>query len=100
MSKIISKSLNKESLSKKISLKTGLPKSLSLKFVDSLFKTITSILIKNGNFKYKNFGVLKINYKEKRIGRNPKTLKQYIISARKTVTFKSSDKLKKKMNSN
>ena len=50
MSKTTGKSLTKILLSKKISLETGIPKSLSLKLVENLLRSITEVLIKKKIF--------------------------------------------------
>ena len=49
-------------------------------------------------FKIDNFGSFKILKKGRRIGRNPRTKKEYEISPRKIVTFKTSNFLKEKIN--
>ena len=49
--------------------------------------------IKRDSLYLKNFGVFKILNKKERVGRNPKTKKEYIISARKTIKFKVSKKM-------
>ncbi|GIS75848.1 MAG: hypothetical protein CM1200mP12_15670 [Gammaproteobacteria bacterium] len=47
--------------------------------------------------KLSGFGNFKILNKRERPGRNPKTGEPAIISARKVVTFKAGQKLRKKM---
>ena len=75
-----------------ISKKTGFSHHLSKKITEDLLN-IFKENIKNGNLHLKNFGSFKILYKGERLGRNPKTKKEYIISARKTITFKPSKKI-------
>ena len=54
--------------------------------------------IKTGQLNLKNLGSFKIKNKSERIGRNPKTKEEFVISARKTVKFTSSQKLLKSLN--
>ena len=54
--------------------------------------------IKNGHLNLKNIGSFKIISKKERIGRNPKTKKEYIISKRKSVSFKASKSLLSELN--
>ena len=54
--------------------------------------------IKRDSLYLKNFGVFKILNKKERVGRNPKTKKEYIISARKTIKFKVSKKMELQIN--
>ena len=56
------------------------------------------IEFKNGNdVKISSFGTFKVKHKKMRIGRNPKTGVEFIISARKVVTFNASNILKTKI---
>ncbi len=75
----------------------GIPMSLASKLVEDIFKTIMSEF-KNGNdVKISSFGTFKVKHKKMRIGRNPKTGVESIISARKVVTFNASNILKTKI---
>ena len=75
----------------------GIPMSLASKLVEDIFKTIMSEF-KNGNdVKISSFGTFKVKHKKMRIGRNPKTGVEFIISARKVVTFNASNILKTKI---
>ena len=80
-----------------ISSKTGLSQNFTKKITEDLLHYININIAKN-NFIIKNFGSFKILNKKERIGRNPKTRKEYIISARKTVKFTPSQKIIKNLN--
>ena len=90
-------SINKIKISKTLSSKTGLSVSLSKKLNDSLIKIIIHNIIQD-NFNLKNIGTFKLINKEERIGRNPKTKIEYIISKRKVIKFISSKNLNKRIN--
>ena len=62
------------------------------------FEIFTSELIKSESVKISSFGTFKVNKKKERIGRNPKTKVETIISARKIIKFKPSLDLKNKIN--
>tara|TARA_Y100001935_G_scaffold191482_1_gene159687 strand:- start:252 stop:524 length:273 start_codon:yes stop_codon:yes gene_type:complete len=58
-------------------------------------------LLKNRNqhnIKISGFGRFFLHTSPKRIGRNPKTKKEYQIPPRTKLTFKASEKLKKNLN--
>ena len=55
-------------------------------------------LKKDKILKIAKLGTFKIKDKNSRIGRNPKTGKESIISARSVVTFNASEKLKSRLN--
>ena len=63
-------------------------------FVDILEES----LIKDGSLKLSGFGNFTVVNKGARVGRNPQTSKELIISRRKVVTFHSSTKLKQIIN--
>lgn len=68
----------------------GLTKKDCLIFVNDIIEIIVDGLKENGHVKIHNFGSFKIKRKNKRIGRNPKTKKEYLIQERNVVTFKPS----------
>lgn len=86
------KNLKKVDLINNLSIKTGFSFNLSKKLVNDLIEIIINNIKKN-NFNLKNIGTFKINYKKERIGRNPKTKEEFVISSRNTLTFIASKKI-------
>ena len=90
---------HKKNIINNILNKMGIPLKYSSRLVDD----ITSILIENiittNLFKIKNFGTFTLKKKKKKIGRNPKNKIIHEILERNVVTFKSSDMLKRRVNS-
>jgi integration host factor subunit alpha len=78
--------LKKKDIVKDLSKKIGFSSNYSKKIIDDLIHIIL-INIKTGSFNLKDIGTFKIISKKERLGRNPKTKKEYIISKRKSVTF-------------
>ena len=78
--------LKKKDIVKDLSKKIGFSSNYSKKIIDDLIDIIL-INIKTGNFNLKDIGTFKIISKKERLGRNPKTKEEYIISKRKSVTF-------------
>jgi len=89
--------LNKKELSQKCSKKLGLPNNISYKLIDGLIELIIKEINK-GNFGLKNIGTFKLIYKKERLGRNPKTGEDFIISKRNSISFKPSKNLTKSIN--
>ena len=89
--------LSKKDISKQISLKTGLSFLFSKNLTEDIIDIIKE-LIKYKNLNIKNFGTFKIKKKKERIGRNPKTNEEFIISSRKAISFYGSKKINKKLN--
>jgi integration host factor subunit alpha len=66
--------------------------------VDELFEIIKETLEQGERVKISGFGNFVVKHKEPRKGRNPQTGDELEISARKVVTFKPSQILKKALN--
>ena len=90
------KNIRKIDIIKKINKKTGFSLNYSKKILDDLIFLLLHN-IKRDNFNLKNIGSFKIIKKKERVGRNPKTKKEYIISARNSVTFTASKKILKSL---
>ena len=97
MLKIKKTQLTKKHLAKKISSKIGISSLYSDELVSDII-TILKSLIKEKKINITNFGTFKLIYKKERVGRNPKNKKEYIITARKSLSFKVSKKIDKKIN--
>mgnify|MGYP001265724692 FL=1 len=89
---------DKYTLVKKISQQLGLSEKINLAIINSLIKEILIELKKNKKIVFKNFCSLIILNKRARIGRNPITLENHNISARKSIKVKISDNYNKELN--
>ena len=94
---MISNNLKKIDFSKNVSNKTGFPVSITKKIVDDLIIIIAE-MIKNNELVFKNIGTFKLSKKNERIGRNPKTKEEFLISKRKSIRFVVSKNLDKILN--
>ncbi|MGB7285378.1 MAG: integration host factor subunit alpha [Salaquimonas sp.] len=74
--------------------KVGLSRTESSDMVDLFFDIISDTLVSGEQVKLSKFGNFKINDKNQRIGRNPKTLQEVVITPRRVVTFAASPALK------
>tara|TARA_B100000029_G_scaffold321403_1_gene313822 strand:+ start:1054 stop:1353 length:300 start_codon:yes stop_codon:yes gene_type:complete len=92
--------LTKKDLINSIYLQIGYSKKISENLIEDFFDIIFNSLKKNKKVKISKFGTFIIREKNSRIGRNPKTKENKIISKRNVVLFKPSKELKKKINLN
>jgi len=90
--------LTKKDLVNLVYMQIGFSKSISESLIDEFFSIIVSNLKKEKKVKISNFGTFSIRQKKLRIGRNPKTKEEKIISARNVVLFKPSKEFKKLLN--
>lgn len=94
---MINKNLTRLNFAKDLSKKMGFPISLSNNIVNNLI-IVCNELIKNNDLNLKNIGTFKLINKSERLGRNPKTSKEYLISKRKSIRFIVSKNLTKSIN--
>ena len=90
-------SITKNDLAKRISQEIDTPFELSRNFVSSFFN-IKKKIINNKNLKMSKFGSYKVSLTPQRIGRNPQTMKEYVIPKRKRISFTISKKIKSILN--
>lgn len=92
------KTIIRNDIALEIHKQIGLSTNEADKIVSQFFNSLIESLNNTGNVKLTNFGTLAVLNKKERIGRNPKTKEKAIISARKVVSFRASDTLKKLIN--
>ena len=90
--------VDKYSLVKILSQQLGLSEKVNLTVINSLIKEILIELKENKKIVFKNFCSLIVLDKRARIGRNPITLEEHNISARKSIKVKILDNYNKKLN--
>tara|TARA_B100001027_G_scaffold193120_1_gene148251 strand:- start:847 stop:1140 length:294 start_codon:yes stop_codon:yes gene_type:complete len=92
--------LTKKDIINSIYMQLGFSKKISENLLEDLLSIILDELLKNKKVKIPKFGIFILRYKKSRIGRNPKTNENKIISERNVILFKPSKELKKYINSN
>ncbi len=92
-------SVTKKKITHELIKKTNMTDAKASEIVNIFFSTIKKVLANGEDVKLSGFGNFILNDKKSRPGRNPKTAKSYIISARRVVTFKAGNKLKNIVNS-
>ena len=90
--------LTKKEIINSIYMQLGFSKKLIENILEDIFDILLESLKEKGKVKISNFGTFILRHKKSRIGRNPKTKKEAIISERKVILFKPSKFLKKKIN--
>jgi integration host factor subunit alpha len=78
--------------------KIGFSKKDSAEIVELVFDTIKETLEKGEKIKISGFGNFVVREKKERVGRNPQTGEEILISARRVLTFKPSQVLKNALN--
>ncbi|MEA1945981.1 MAG: integration host factor subunit alpha [Thermodesulfobacteriota bacterium] len=92
--------LTKVQIVESIQKQTGFSKNRLLQIVETLLEIIKSTLTSGEDVLVSGFGKFCVREKKERKGRNPATGDAMMLAPRKVVTFKCSDKLRDRINSN
>ena len=90
--------LTKQEIINSIYMQIKFKKKISEIILDEFFEILLKNLITYKKVKISKFGTFILKMKSERIGRNPKTKKQAIISKRNVITFKASKEFKSYIN--
>ena len=90
--------LTKKEIVNSIYMQLGFSKKVSENLLEDFFSIIIEELNQKKKVKISNFGTFILRFKKSRLGRNPKTLKQSIISERNVILFKPSKEFKNFIN--
>jgi nucleoid DNA-binding protein len=87
--------LGKKDIIKNISSKTHITLSESSELLSNFLDIVKYNI---NNIKISKFGTFSVKTTPERIGRNPKTLQQFIIPKKERITFRASSNIKKNIN--
>jgi integration host factor subunit alpha len=90
--------VTKETLIKRIGVDAGLSRFDAKRVLDRLLTIIYDKLIDGEDVLISGFGKFKVLSKSSRLGRNPHTMQEIQLKARRVVTFHPSENLRKKTN--
>ena len=94
----MSTNLTKREIVLEIYKKTGFPQKQVVESVQLTLDIIQKALAEGRNVELRNFGVLEVQVRKARIGRNPKKPKKTVaIPARKVVKFKAGKAMKERV---
>ena len=92
--------LTKKDIVNSLYMQIGFSKKISENLLEDVLRNIIDNLKANKKVKISNFGTFSIRKKKSRLGRNPKTKENKIISERNVVLFKASKDFKEYINKN
>ena len=94
----IKKNISRDDIADSINLEFGFSRKECLEIVNDIIEIIIEGLQENKLVKIHNFGTFKLKRKKSRLGRNPKTKEEVIISDRFVISFKPSKNILKFIN--
>ena len=96
----LSGTLTKAKIIDTVAESNGYTRKKSIETVETVLELIKRSLESGEDVLISGFGKFSVKQKAKRKGRNPATGEDMILEPRRVVTFKSSGKLRKKLNKN
>ena len=90
--------LTRLDLSDAVFREVGLSRYESSQMVESVLEHVASALVENETVKISSFGTFTTRQKRPRVGRNPKTGTEAVITGRRVITFKPSQLMKDRVN--
>ena len=84
--------ITRENLATRLSEEFGIAYTIAYQKIDLILNLWASSLIST-DLNISSLGSFKINQKNSRLGRNPKTKEEHIIKSRKVISFKKSKNL-------
>ena len=84
--------ITRESIATQLSEEFGIAYTIAYQKIDLILKLWANSII-SSDLNISSLGSFKINQKNSRLGRNPKTKEEHIIKSRKVISFKKSKNL-------
>ena len=94
ISLVMAKTLTRADLTESVYRNIGLSRNESSDLVESVLEEICTCLEAGGEVKLSSFGTFSVQSKRQRVGRNPKTGVEAVITPRRVLSFRPSHILK------
>ncbi|MEM8664182.1 MAG: integration host factor subunit alpha [Pseudomonadota bacterium] len=92
------RTITRADLANAIYQEVHISRSEAADLIDQILEEIVGALERGESVRVSSFGAFDVRTKRERVGRNPKTGQEVPIEARRVVTFKPSDVLKRYIN--
>ena len=93
------KTITRSDLADAVHQQIGLSHNECSHLVSSVLEEVTESLISGESVKLSSFGTFSVQSKNERLGRNPKTGVEAVITPRRVLSFRPSNLMKKRINS-
>ena len=94
----MTKTLTRSDIINSMCNKIGLSRQHATSVLETTLSQITDTLSQNRSVKISSFGTFHVLKKDERVGRNPKTGQEVMITPRKSLSFRASQILKDNVN--
>lgn len=93
----MSTTLTRAEIIESLSRDLKLPRQQAINFLEAVIDTMVDSLADQEGLKIASFGSFKVRQKSKRIGRNPRTGEESVITPRRVLSFNPSPYLRKRV---
>lgn len=88
----------KKDIVKEVAARTGFDLASVKEIVQTMFDAMCEGMAKDGNIEIRNFGIFKVKCTPKRKARNPKTSEIITVPAKRHISFKPGQLMKRRIN--
>ena len=98
MLQLMSKTLTRQDIANAVHNQLGLSRNESADLVESVLEVLSICFEKGEQVKISSFGTFSVSQKTARIGRNPKSGEEAVITPRRVLSFRPSSQMRERVN--
>lgn len=98
MLQLMSKTLTRQDIANAVHNQLGLSRNESADLVESVLEELSICFEKGEQVKISSFGTFSVSQKTARIGRNPKSGEEAVITPRRVLSFRPSSQMRERVN--
>ena len=98
MIQLMSKTLTRQDIANAVHNQLGLSRNESADLVESVLEELSICFEKGEQVKISSFGTFSVSQKTARIGRNPKSGEEAVITPRRVLSFRPSSQMRERVN--
>ncbi|MGC6529582.1 MAG: integration host factor subunit alpha [Candidatus Puniceispirillaceae bacterium] len=95
----MTKTLTRQDIANAVHIQLGLSRNESADLVESVLDEISECFEKGEQVKISSFGTFSVSQKTARMGRNPKSGEEAVITPRRVLSFRPSSQMRDRVNS-
>ena len=94
----MSKTLTRQDIANAVNNQLGLSRNESAELVESVLEELSICFEKGEQVKISSFGTFSVSQKTERVGRNPKSGEEAVITPRRVLSFRPSSQMRERVN--
>ena len=94
----MSETLTRQDIANAVHNQLGLSRNESAELVEAVLEELANCFEKGEQVKISSFGTFTVSHKTERVGRNPKSGKEAVITPRRVLSFRPSTQMRERVN--